>query len=240
MYYGNAAATNQEDVSGTWNSNYKIVTHLHSDTADSTSNNNDGTNNGATLGTGKIANAHSFDGVNDDVSFADKPSLDLGAAGTLSIWLRSTDTLAGHEFAVYWDDSPFDIWGIYADRYTDQFRGFFKDISNALIGGNAASTTNVNTAWHYVVVSYDGTALRLYVDSVLENTKTAAGKTINSITNTGYLGKYLTSTPTNRWQGDLDEFRVSNTARSAQWIQTEYNNQNNPGTFYTVGAEEMQ
>jgi hypothetical protein len=37
--------------------------------------------------------------------------------------------------------------------------------------------------------------------------------------------------------GSFDEFRVSGTARSADWIKTEYNNQS--GTFYSVGSEEL-
>jgi hypothetical protein len=37
--------------------------------------------------------------------------------------------------------------------------------------------------------------------------------------------------------GTLDEIRVSNAVRSADWIATEYNNQSSPGTFYTLGSE---
>ncbi len=36
----------------------------------------------------------------------------------------------------------------------------------------------------------------------------------------------------------LDEVRVSNTVRSAGWIRTEYNNQNAPASFYSVGPEQ--
>jgi hypothetical protein len=39
-------------------------------------------------------------------------------------------------------------------------------------------------------------------------------------------------------KGLLDEVRISNLARSTNWIHTEYANQNSPATFYTVGAEE--
>jgi len=63
IYYANAAASNQEDVIGTWDSNYKIITHLHDSVVDSTVNNNDGTNNGPVPSIGKIANSHSFDGI---------------------------------------------------------------------------------------------------------------------------------------------------------------------------------
>ena len=38
------------------------------------------------------------------------------------------------------------------------------------------------------------------------------------------------------WVGDLDEVRISRVARSAGWIQTEYNNQDDPTTFSTAGA----
>lgn len=43
--------------------------------------------------------------------------------------------------------------------------------------------------------------------------------------------------PTNQYyfNGGIDEFRISNTARSAGWIETCYNNQSSPSTFYTLG-----
>ncbi len=40
------------------------------------------------------------------------------------------------------------------------------------------------------------------------------------------------------WNGALDEVRVSKTARSPGWIQTEYNNQSSPATFLTEGVQE--
>jgi hypothetical protein len=39
-------------------------------------------------------------------------------------------------------------------------------------------------------------------------------------------------------KGNLDEIRVSNSARSVQWIATEYNNQNLPSAFAVLGGEE--
>ena len=38
--------------------------------------------------------------------------------------------------------------------------------------------------------------------------------------------------------GIIDEVRISNIARSVEWIETEYNNQNSPETFLAFGAEE--
>ena len=41
------------------------------------------------------------------------------------------------------------------------------------------------------------------------------------------------------YSGSTDEFHLSNVARSADWITTEYNNQSSPQTFYTIGSEEL-
>ena len=38
------------------------------------------------------------------------------------------------------------------------------------------------------------------------------------------------------WEGILDEVRVSRVARSASWLQTQYNNQDNPATFAPAGV----
>jgi len=36
--------------------------------------------------------------------------------------------------------------------------------------------------------------------------------------------------------GRIDEVRVSATARTGDWIETSYNNQNDPGNFYTISS----
>jgi hypothetical protein len=38
--------------------------------------------------------------------------------------------------------------------------------------------------------------------------------------------------------GKLDEMRISNVARSPEWLETEYNNQYNSSSFYSFGDEE--
>ena len=42
---------------------------------------------------------------------------------------------------------------------------------------------------------------------------------------------------TSGMEGKLDEVRLSGVLRSAGWIQTSYNNQSNPGTFYSISQE---
>lgn len=48
---------------------------------------------------------------------------------------------------------------------------------------------------------------------------------------------YIGSNASNEYfSGSIDEVRVSNIARSADWIATEYNNQSSPSTFYTIST----
>src|SRR5690606_19988117 len=60
MYYGNGAAANQQNVTGTWDANFRGVYHLNGSFADATVNAYNGTNTGTTSITGKISNARSF------------------------------------------------------------------------------------------------------------------------------------------------------------------------------------
>ena len=45
---------------------------------------------------------------------------------------------------------------------------------------------------------------------------------------------------TGYFNGAIDEVRLSNVARSAAWISTEYNNQYAPASFYVIGTLETQ
>jgi hypothetical protein len=37
---------------------------------------------------------------------------------------------------------------------------------------------------------------------------------------------------------EIDEVRISNIARTSDWIYTEFNNQNDPSSFLSFGPEE--
>jgi hypothetical protein len=41
-----------------------------------------------------------------------------------------------------------------------------------------------------------------------------------------------------QFNGSIEEVHISNSARSAGWITTEYNNQSSPSTFYSVGGHQ--
>ena len=90
--------------------------------------------------------------------------------------------------------------------------------------------------WYYVVATYDGTAVKTYVNGNVENTA-------ESPLNTGpahlFFGSNRGSTQHDYFlYGILDEVRISETEQSANWISTEYNNQNDPSSFMSIGPKE--
>ena len=54
------------------------------------------------------------------------------------------------------------------------------------------------------------------------------------------IGRYHVDNPSNQYwfDGSIDEVRISDVARSGHWINTSYNNQNDPSTFYSLGEEQ--
>jgi len=87
-----------------------------------------------------------------------------------------------------------------------------------------------------VTVTYDRSNVRFYVNGVLEG---SPAQTSAIATNT--VDFYIGNSPAvNRgFDGFIDEVRISNPVRSARWIQTEYNNQNDSSIFYTLSSEEI-
>ena len=97
--------------------------------------------------------------------------------------------------------------------------------------GSALSTEQ----WHYLVGTWDGSDMRLYIDGGETDSRGFSG-TIDSTSNPTFIGSY-NGVANQAPLGIIDEVRLSDIARSAEWILTSYNNQNSPSTFYNVGSE---
>ena len=124
---------------------------------------------------------------------------------------------------------------------------FCNDTAGVAMGAKGATAIAPNT-WYYAVgtFSYTGTGnfagnWNVYLNGIQNN---AAVNNFNfaGAANAIFSGAIWRLANNAQWplfsNVILDEVRVSNIARSAGWINTEYRNQNAPGTFYTVGAEQ--
>ncbi|MEO8876627.1 MAG: LamG-like jellyroll fold domain-containing protein, partial [Polyangiaceae bacterium] len=94
--------------------------------------------------------------------------------------------------------------------------------------------------WKLLHWVYDGTGhSTIYENGALADGPHTATGTVNTTGTGGYLGNAPAGFGVNMGaHAMVDEVRISNVARTPQWIATEFANQNGPGAFYAVGGEQ--
>ncbi len=93
-------------------------------------------------------------------------------------------------------------------------------------------------AWYHVVAIYDSSddTVEIYIDGTSALSESTTGSLVAT---TEVLRIGATSFEVNyQVDGIIDEVRVSDTARSGDWIKTCYNNQSNPAGFYSVSEQQ--
>jgi hypothetical protein len=245
IYFGNNSATNQQNPTGVWDSNFKIVQHLGNGTTlsatDSTSNAVNGTISTPTATTGFIDGGASFNGSSDVISFSTTTAFATTGAGfSASFWGLIT-TFASNSYQHAWTiksngagSRPWEM----AVSNQSSYLGLLIGSSNDWAGVKTDNLPPTNT-WHYYTATYNGSGAstvanyKLYQDGVLQPNNLPSG--FSALTNTTQIGP-TSGGGSNFWQGKLDEMRFSSTERNADWIKTEYGNQFSPSTFYSYGA----
>jgi PKD repeat protein len=249
MYYGNPSAADQENKNNVWSNGFKAVWHLKETPGgsgtikDSTSNTNHGTDlNGPVSAAGKIGNAIYFDGINDviriDNSNGNGHSLDFltGQAFTISTWVTFPNAQNTHIFGKR--DDSMDQYQLGIGSLPDVF---FRAGGEAGYGSTLSSST-----WYYYAVVVNSNTPNLFKNGVQETWHDDTGSrpyTFSHAACDASIGARWTTEPTTtvNFKGTIDELRVSNVVRSADWLSTEYNNQNNPGVggfINTLGSQE--
>ncbi len=223
IYYGNSNCENQQNPTGVWDENYKLVMHLNEETGihyDSTINGNNGTPFGSLVqgATGYIGSCVEFNG-----GYIQLPRIfTTETQFTFSAWIYPR---SGARYFISQYQSPYQgaFLQVYANNRIELY------VNNIIV----ARSITINR-WYYVVATFDGTNARLYVDDGSPNSASASYPIW--ISQNMYIGDR--SDHVRKFNGFIDEVRASNIARSAAWILTEYNNQLNPAEFYTIGPEE--
>ena len=243
VYYGNAAIlTSQENINGVWDANHKAVYHLNHNKvagagADSTINGNDGVVTAGVNVVGKIGKA-----IDDPiVTIDDDTSLHTFPEFTIEAWFYNenpgliVDFIAAKESAV----TAYDGFNFYLKD--TGVLGFYV-LANPAYAGIFGSVDLRDSNWHYAVGTYDGVNLNLYCEGVPCAVAVPYAGGMTYATDPFYIGRrdYTGSPPRFPFPGIIDEVRLSDKARSAAWILTSFNNQNDPASFYNVGAEEIR
>jgi len=237
MYYGNPICDNMQNPEEVWSPNFVMVQHLQEISGthnDSTSYGNDGLPQG-TLNqnaAGKIDGADELDGRNDYIELAHNESLKLTNAISVEVWAKADTFSSWRTIAAKDELCTFSEWWF---GYTDLNKLDFK--FNGQNGININSNTIITDSdWHHLVGVYNGTHIYVFVDGVLDCSPLSYSNIVNNVgtLNIGYT-KFWNCC---HFNGLIDEVRILNVSIDASWVATEYNNQNDPSTFHSVGSQE--
>src|SRR5512136_767174 len=263
LYYGNSSVGSQQNATQVWSNGYAGVWHLGelvTDNAvasgvhkDSTSYGNNGNQYNNSRVTGKVGDAQNFEGdVRDEfIEIPNSASTENLQEGDYSLeaWFNSDVTPPGtldSDWNAYYGIVIKPGWhiGLRFDRWA-KF-----DSDHYLTGGTEVWVGGVSgkssSRWYHVVsvLNRTGGSHRIYVDGVEEDYATfTAGTAANEFNQVPWrLGIASTNNRGGNWEwpanGKIDEVRLSGIARSAQWIATEYANQNRPDLFISRGSGE--
>ncbi len=253
MYYGNPAAPDVQDISAVWSNGYETVLHLDETSGsydDSTGNGHAGEAiNGVTRGAaGKVGPCAQFDGGDDyialDMSYSGQGAVPLL---TVSVWFSSV--FSGTSYNDNWAFVDFDPSDFY-DFYLTGDTGTLEFSTTASSGGTddfVANTAGLNDGtWRLGWAVYNGTDKLIYLmdslDGSLPNPHSGVGLGSSS-TRWGFVGDGSEATAYDGskndiyYEGQVDEVRISHTARSGDWIAAQYLSMNDGFiSFGTVQA----
>lgn len=239
VWYNNAGASAlpASDTYGSeavW-SDYGGIWHLDSSSTDSDSNGNNGTDTAVTYGTssGKIGGGGAFNGTTSEIAHSASGLPSGDSALTLNLWVKPT--------AIGGFDAIFS-YGNYITTPGDNGKAFQLQIVNsgkfvigcwylnAFLPNNTALTDG---EWHMITATVESGVsanVAYYFDGVADGTTTLQAGTRNMQATNGKIAQGYSSA----FEGAIDEVRIRSSVPTADWIATEYNNQNSPSTFATA------
>jgi hypothetical protein len=242
IVYGDPGRTQPENPTGVWASDFVAVWHLSQDPGpgtpgdmiDSTTG-NDGTAHSSMqssdLVPGQIGDAIDFDGSDDEITFVNP--ITGATPHTISAWVNQRGTISLDTLVVLGNGA------VNEARFLNSVH-FGGPVGSGFFGND--HTTNVDIrdqGWTLLHWTYDGTRSRMHIDGVQVGAAVTPSAGIDTQGSEGRIGNVPDPDfgETMNLNGQADEVRIATVARPAEWIQTEFNNQSSPATFYTVGPE---
>ncbi|HVW94580.1 MAG TPA: DUF2341 domain-containing protein [Mucilaginibacter sp.] len=242
FFYGSQSPTvthNTAFFQNTWSSDYKAVFHFNETSysgsvTDGTGGGHTGTASGMSasdLVAGKIGNAYTFASGKKITSNA----VNITGSFTISAWVKPTtintdQKIMTNQTSVGSSSGGYKL-GIYYNNTAET--------ESATAGDRGSSPTppavSANT-WYYIQGVFNGNTLSTYVNGAAYAVLTTT--TAPSATSPLYIGagegggNYY-------FNGIIDEARISNVAKSADWLKAEYVDQNNPSAFTSAGSSSV-
>ena len=228
IYYGGSFTSFQSTASAVWTADghYKGIFHLTSLTADSLGINTL-TNTSVTTAIGKMGGGATFSAAS--LANSSPTGIPNTFPATLELWIKPTSVATTQYLALI-------------SKYSGTAPSLFS-IALGPTSGALYQYQNLNTratagsvvaagAWSHIVIEFLGTTSTvLYVNGAPVTIQQPNG----AYTLLGpqiYLGSLEGAAP---FGGIMDEVRISDSSRSADWVLTEFRNQGAPGTYMSAG-----
>ena len=233
LYYGNAGAADGADPTNVWDANFSYVHHLSDLTTsslnDSTANNRDGAKKGANepieSSTAQIYESQYYDETADYFDI----TRDITDYYSIEMWVNPSVPASNYP----------SLSSATTNKYCANV--YFNDVNNNLNGvahnaNNAVTTANTvaEGSWYYVCYTVNDKVNKIYLNANAAVSSTEANSPENDNVHT--FGR---RDSTERYfKGYLDELRVSESVRTAEWIKASYYSGLN--TLLSYGAETGQ
>lgn len=217
LYYGNAGAADGADPTNVWDGNFSYVLHMSDLTTssldDSTANNRDGTKAGANApiesSTAQIYESQLFDESADYFNV----TRDITDYYTIEMWVNPSVPASNYP----------SLSSATTNKYCANI--YFNDVNNNLNGvshnaNNAVTTANTvaEGSWYYVAYSVNDKVNKIYLNANAAVSSTEANSPENDNVHT--FGRR--DTTERYYKGYIDELRVSESIRAAEWVKASY------------------
>jgi beta-lactam-binding protein with PASTA domain/glucose/arabinose dehydrogenase len=187
-----------------------------SSVADISGNGNSGTINAATwTNAGKFGSALVFNGSSSWVTINASQSLALKNGMTVEAWVYPT-TLSGWRTIALQERPGGLAYSLYAYDNAPRPAGYI-NVGGSDISASGTAQPPLN-AWTHLAMTYDGAALKMYVNGTLVKSTSVSGNIVSSTSPLRIGGNSLWG---EYFSGRIDEVRIYNRALSVGEIQTD-------------------
>ncbi|MBF0433163.1 MAG: DUF2341 domain-containing protein, partial [Fibrobacteria bacterium] len=230
---GSQSTTENSEAVFTTANNFQGVWHIDEEAAGTTTDNNylDASQNNyhlddrisSTDRSGVVGRGHYFDG-SDYLVEGDILDFERTDSYTISAWAKHASAQNGTVIGKMNNADPYTGW----DMYWQSTHKIYSHLINTNTSNAIQEYTNgtfTTDAWYLITISYDGSSnasgMNIYVNGILQST-TVSQNTLSASTVNANVFAIGTRSTSGYFDGYIDEVRVANTVRSANWVKLEY------------------
>jgi parallel beta-helix repeat protein len=245
VYYGNVSPISSlSNPPAAWDNNYVGVWHLQNINSapggivDSKHLNNGTASPSVTAAMGLIGGSANLTNISSaNITIPNSPSLNITRSITVSAWIKPAafNSYAKYVAKSYGSGNPYQCYSLNFDSASHaRFELGTGTADNSVVYGATALSAGT---WYYVVGTWNGTAMTVYLDG--NSSSTAMTASALSTSTWGLtMGVDGYGNVAENYKGLENEVEVSNVARSAAWIDQSYQTQLNNSAWVVFGPQQ--